>query len=108
MKMPNQIELMQPTVEALRELGGSGSIHEITEVVIKRMEISDSVAQELQGFGPQTKLEHRLGWARTRLKHAGLVDNSRRGVWNLTAKGNLLDAERSRSCPEKLPRLSTA
>lgn len=92
MRMPNQLELMRPTVEALRELGGSGSILEITEVVIKRMNVPDDVAQELQGSGPQTKLEHRLGWARTRLKHAGLVDNSSRGVWTLTPKGARLDS----------------
>lgn len=92
MKMPTQFELMKPTVDALRELGDSGSIHEITEVVIKRMNVPDEVAQELQGSGPQTKLEHRLGWARTRLKHAGLVDNSSRGIWTLTPKGSQLDS----------------
>ena len=91
MRMPNQMELMQPTVDALHELGGSGSIHEINEVVIKQMELPDEVAQELQGRGPQTKLAHRLGWARTRLKHAGLVDNSLRGIWNLTLQGLQLD-----------------
>ena len=82
---------MSPTVDALRELGGSGSIHEIAEVVIKRMNVPDDVAQELQGNGPQTKLEYRLAWARTRLKRAGLVDNSRRGIWALTAKGLQLE-----------------
>lgn len=92
MKMPTQFELMKPTVDALRELGDSGSIHEITEVVIKRMNVPDEVAQELQGSGPQTKLEHRLGWARTRLKHAGLVDNSSRGIWTLTPKGSQLNS----------------
>ncbi|MCY4474825.1 MAG: restriction endonuclease [Chloroflexi bacterium] len=93
MRIPDQIELMSPTLEALRQLGGSGSIHEINEVVIKRLGLPDEVAQELQGQGPQTRLEHRLGWARTRLKHAGLVDNSRRGVWNLTPTGFQLDPD---------------
>ena len=101
MKMPNQLELMKPTVDALQELGSSGSIHEITEVVIKRMNVPDEVAQELQGAGPQTKLEHRLGWARTRLKHAGLVDNSSRGIWTLTPKGSQLDS----NDPEAVSRL---
>ena len=91
MKVPDQFELMAPTVAALRKLGGSGSIHEITEVVIEQLCLPDQVTQQLQGRGPQTRLEHRLGWARTRLKHAGLVDNSRRGIWNLTAKGIQLD-----------------
>ena len=91
MKIPNQIELMSPTVDALRELGGSGSIHEISEVVIRQLNLPDDVSQELQGQGPRTKLELRLGWARTRLKHAGLIDNSIRGVWNLTPTGIQLD-----------------
>ena len=83
---------MGPTVDALRELGGSGSIHEITEVVIKRMKLPDDVAQELHGQGPQTELEYRLAWARTRLQHAELVDNSQRGIWNLTPSGLQLDS----------------
>ncbi len=101
MRMPNQIELMQPTVDALFELGGSGSIHEISKVVITRMQVPDDVAQELEGDGPRTKLGHRLGWARTRLKHAGLIDNSIRGIWTLTAKGRRLD----RSDPESVSRI---
>ena len=34
-----------------------------------------------------TELEYRLGWARTGLKKYGLIDNSERSVWSLTAKG---------------------
>ncbi len=91
MKIPTQIELMDPTLDALRELGGSGSLREIDEVVITRLKLPDDLVQELHRDGPQTELEYRLGWARTRLKHAGLIDNSRRGVWNLTQAGSRID-----------------
>ncbi len=35
----------------------------------------------------QTKLEYNVGFSISRLKQLGLIDNSERGVWSLTAKG---------------------
>lgn len=35
----------------------------------------------------KTVLEYRLGWARTYLKKYGLLTNSERGIWALTAEG---------------------
>jgi restriction system protein len=34
----------------------------------------------------QTELGYRLAWARTYLKKYGLLENSRRGIWALTAR----------------------
>ncbi len=44
----------------------------------------------------RTKLSYRLAWARNYLKRYGLIDNSSRGVWTLTEKGQkvgLIDKE---------------
>jgi restriction system protein len=78
---------MNPTLVAIRQLGGSGSNKEIADEVIKQQRIPDNVAQKLQKNGPMTELEYRLAWTRTCLKIFGIVDNSQRGIWSITDKG---------------------
>ena len=87
MAVPSYKDLMNPTLHAIRKAGGSASIGEIAELVIQEQDLSESVTSELHRDGPQTKLEHRLGWARTYLKRQGLIANSARGVWTLTSLG---------------------
>ncbi len=85
--MPKHHELHWPTVEALRELGGSGSISELDEQVVADQRFSDEQQAVLVGDGPGTMLANRLGWARTYLKGMGLAQNSARAVWSLTEAG---------------------
>lgn len=96
--VPDYSQLLWPTVDAVRALGGSGSIDEIAETVLDRQDFTDEQQQVLHGDGPQTEIEYRLAWARSYLKFMGLLVNSRRGVWTLTEQG--------RSVPkENIPRL---
>lgn len=82
-QMPKYHELMNPVLEALHELGGSGSIEEIAQKVA---ELSD-IPEELFNIphnpekSSQTEIEYRLAWARTYLKKYGILDNSDRGIW---------------------------
>ena len=85
--MPTHDELFNPTLKALRKLGGSASIEELTKAVIEELKASAEVIQRPHGRGSTTELEYRLAWARTYLKKYGLLDNSERGVWSLTPKG---------------------
>jgi restriction system protein len=79
---------MNPTLDALRSLGGSASIVELLEKVIEDLQLSPEVVERHhQGKGNQTELEYRLAWSRTYLKRYGLITNSGRGVWALTPKG---------------------
>lgn len=80
--VPSHKELFNPLIRALHELGGSGTIDEITEEVIDLEAIPDGVANVLHSEGgSRTELEYRLAWARTYLKKYGLLDNPSRGVW---------------------------
>ena len=88
MDMPQANELLNPTLDALSALGGSGSIQEIAETVIQQMQLPDDITQPPHKGGPQTELEYRLSWSRTRLKNRGMIVNSQRGVWALTAEGS--------------------
>lgn len=91
-QVPSQDELYNPTLKALRDLGGSGSNSEIAEQVISTLDLSEEVAEVSHlGSTTQTELEYRLAWARTSLRKAGFISNSGRGVWALTAEGRETD-----------------
>ena len=79
-------ELIVPTYEALLKLGGSGTNDEICAQVIRDMNLPDEVVDEPHlGNINQTELEYQLAWARTYLKNYGVIVNSGRSVWAITA-----------------------
>lgn len=84
---------MNPTLQALRELGGSGTTEEIYNKVTEIMGFTNEQLEILHDpqKGGQTQVEYRLAWSRTYLKKYGLLENSNRGVWSLTAKGRQQD-----------------
>ena len=79
-------ELFNPTLAALHNLGGSGSVDEIEEQVAELLKLTDEQVNEVHK-GNTTKLMYRLAWARNYLKRYGLLENSSRGVWILTEEG---------------------
>ena len=79
-------DLFNPTLKALHNLGGSGSIEEIEEEVAKNLNLTDDQVNEIHR-GNTSKLSYRLAWARNYLKRYGLLENSSRGVWALTESG---------------------
>lgn len=88
--MPPYHELLLPTLQAVLDLGGSASINEIVETVIKREAFTDQQQAVLHNNGPNTEIAYRIAWARTYLKGMGLLTNSARGVWTLTDDGTAL------------------
>ena len=83
-------DLFNPTLKAIKALGDSATISEIEDEVIRLLNLSDEAINEIHR-GSTTKLNYRLGWARNYLKNYGLIDNSTRGVWALTEKGQKTD-----------------
>ena len=86
--VPNRVDLMNPTLDAIRALGGSASIGGITKHVTEELNLPPQVAQIPHTDGRRTILEYNLAWSRTFLKGVGLIDNLERGVWSLTALGS--------------------
>ena len=84
-QVPKYHELMNPLLEALHELGGSGSIEEINQKVAERSTLPEEILNLPHNpeKSSQTKIEYRLAWARTYLKKYGLLENSERGVWSI-------------------------
>ena len=86
--VPTFDQLMNPTLAALRALGGSASIPELVERVVADLRLPREVVEQPHaGSNSWTELEYRLAWARSYLKKYGLINNSSRGVWSLTPKG---------------------
>ena len=86
-KVPTFDELMAPSIEALKRLGGSASIDELVPEIVKLLRLSEEVADVPHGTTGRTELEYRSAWARTYLRRAGLIENSERGIWALTPEG---------------------
>lgn len=84
-KLPSFDELIVPTVKALIDLGGSGTVDEINSRVYEIAEISDEVLQIPHGeTGNTCEVDYRLAWSKTYLKKFGLLENSSRGIWALS------------------------
>ncbi len=75
--------LMNPLLQALKQLGGSGSIEEIYEKVTEITNLPEDILNVPHNAekSNQTEIGYRLAWARTYLKKYGILENSSRGVW---------------------------
>lgn len=85
-RVPQFYDLLNPTLDVLHDLGGSGTIQEIDEALVEKLDLPPAIT-ELPHKGAQTKLQYRAAWARTGLRILGLIENSDRGVWALTPRG---------------------
>src|ERR1041385_4126087 len=92
-KVPSFDAFMNPVIQSLQMLGGSGTIEEIYAHVIELMELTNEQLETLHDpdRGSQTEIEYRLAWARTYLKKYGVLENSSRGVWALALQARQLD-----------------
>lgn len=86
-------DLMNPVIQALKGLGGSGTNEEINNRVAELVKIPAEQLEILHNpeRGGMTEIEYRLMWTRTYLKTYGVIENSTRGVWALTEKGSTLE-----------------
>ncbi|WP_324067972.1 MAG: restriction endonuclease [Flavobacterium sp.] len=75
-----------PLLNALRELGGSGRPKEVVEEIAKAEKIKDSQREEVVKSGI-LRFDNQVAWARQYLVWEGLLDNSQKGVWTLSSKG---------------------
>ena len=73
-------------LDALRPLGGSGRPKEVVNQIAKNLNIPDSVLEETMKSGIQ-RFHNQVAWARQYLVWEGLLDDTTRGVWTLTKKG---------------------
>ena len=85
--MPQYYELINPTISALQNLGGSGHVDEIYSEILTSLNLSDELVEfQHSEDSNQSEIQYRLAWARTYLKKYGVINNSSRGVWSILPK----------------------
>lgn len=90
-QVPQFNRLLWATLRALKNMGGSGNLDEIVTKVIELEAIPEDVQKVPHTNGRTSELEYRLAWARSILKTVGALENSARGVWAITPKGENLN-----------------
>lgn len=95
---PNLPQMMFSIICALKEVGGSATLHELDEKVVEVEGVSEEEQQVSMANDRRPKLNYYLAWSRTYLKRGGALENSARGVWALTPIGekisNVTECER--------------
>ena len=89
-EIPTRLDLMYPTLVAVRDMGGSATKSELLEKVPEIAGVTDEQLAVLFPEGSrqgESKVLYLIPWACTHLKIIGALDNSQRGVWSITRKG---------------------
>ncbi|HMR15463.1 MAG: restriction endonuclease [Confluentibacter sp.] len=87
-EFPKREFFFKPVLQAIQELGGSGSNDEINSKVIEILRIPDDLLGIMHKNTNQTEFEYQMAWVRTMLKNQGLLENSQRGVWSISSSGD--------------------
>ena len=85
------IKWFKPVIDALRDLGGSGTPEQVRNWIIENEHLDDEVINETRGATQQNKFSNEVAWARNYLVYGGYIDKSVRGVWTLTEKGESVE-----------------
>ena len=86
MAIPNYQELMLPVLE----LASDGLPHkskDAIEFLADKFSLTQDERSEVLPSGNQLLFNNRVGWARSYLKQAGLLDSPKRGVFVITEQG---------------------
>jgi len=86
MAVPDYQSIMLP----LLQLAGDGKDHTLREAIdglAKQFGLTEEERRELLPSGQQAVFDNRVGWARTYMKKAGLLESPRRGYLKITTRG---------------------
>ena len=86
MAIPDYQTAMLPVLQFLAD-GKEHHIGEVVEAVAQQFHLSAEEREQLLGSGQQTVIRNRVGWARTYLKKAGLIESSRRAYFHIAERG---------------------
>lgn len=92
MTIPSYQTLMLPVLCELED-GGEHRFRDVIDRLAAEFELSSEERNTLLPSGGSFMFDNRVGWARTYLKKAGLVDSPRRGYVCITERGSALLAQ---------------
>jgi len=97
MAIPDYQTLMLPFLRLLAD-GSEHTLSEVTESLAVEFNLTEAERNELLPSGNQEIMRNRVGWSRTYLKKALLLDAPRRAVFQITDRGRQVLSEK----PEKI------
>jgi restriction system protein len=87
MAIPTYEDLMLPMLRVLSN-GQEKRARDVAEILADEFGLSKEERERLLPSGQQTFISNRVGWARTHLNKAGLLENTSRGVYRITSLGS--------------------
>lgn len=97
MSVPKYDELMKPLLVAVSD-GETYKMKDVTALLAEQLDLSSADLAEMLPSGRQTVFRNRVGWAKTYLKKAGLLDSPARATIVITNAGKQVVADN----PEKI------
>lgn len=92
MPIPDYQTLMLPVLRDLAD-GNEHRFRDVIDHLALEFDLSSEERNSLLPSGGSFVFDNRVGWARTYLKKAGLVDSPRRGYVSITERGRVLLAQ---------------
>lgn len=92
MAIPDYQSIMLPILRLASD-GQSHKFRDAVEQLAEHFALSNDERSEMLPSGTAFLFDNRVGWARTYLKQAGLLESQRRGIFSITDKGKQLLAE---------------
>ena len=86
MTIPDYQSLMLPLLSLAADQE-EHSLREAIENLADLFELTDEQRRDLLPSGQQATFDNRVGWARTYMKKAGLLESTRRGYFRITERG---------------------
>lgn len=93
MALPDYQTVMLPLLELAAD-GADHRFRDAVETLAEHFSLTAEDRNELLPSGTQPLFTNRVGWASTYLKHAGLLESPRRGMFRITEQGVRLLKER--------------
>ena len=84
--LPMHVQFFLPIINALRQLGGSGSPTELKDTLVEMLNISEKELEETLK-SRVSRIDNQISWSKVYLERAGLIDTSDKNVLSLTEKG---------------------
>ncbi|GHV93820.1 restriction endonuclease [Spirochaetia bacterium] len=88
MSIPTFQMVMLPLLKFCADNPQEHRMDELTDVIIKHFKLTDEERRQLLPSGKQEIIDNRVGWARSHLKIAGLLEDPKRGYVKITQLGS--------------------
>lgn len=101
MAIPDYQTIMLPLLKFMADQK-EHSVHEAVKFLANEFNLSDEDRKEMLPSGQQEVFLNRVGWARTYMKKAGLLDSPKRGIFIITERGKKVLASNPTKIDNKL------